>query len=190
MILLISLIVIIFVHELGHLIAAKFFKCGCPEFSVGFGPTLFSKKIGETTYKLKLLLLGGYVVLQDELNYSESPMAFTNKTYSQKVIISLAGIIVNIVTGVISLLLGLHFYNEYLYLFGFYSIGIALTNALPIPCLDGSFWIMFLFENKIGKKKLYPIVKSIFSKWFKWIMVLNILSLPFLGYMIYKGYIL
>jgi membrane-associated protease RseP (regulator of RpoE activity) len=48
-------------HELGHLIPAKLFGVKVPKYMIGFGPTIFSKKIGETEYGLKLIPLGGYI---------------------------------------------------------------------------------------------------------------------------------
>jgi membrane-associated protease RseP (regulator of RpoE activity) len=48
-------------HELGHLIPAKLFGVKVPKYMIGFGPTLFSKKIGETEYGVKLIPLGGYI---------------------------------------------------------------------------------------------------------------------------------
>ncbi|MDR2348975.1 MAG: site-2 protease family protein [Bifidobacteriaceae bacterium] len=48
-------------HELGHLIPAKLFKVPVSQYMVGFGPTLWSKRIGETEYGVKWLLLGGYI---------------------------------------------------------------------------------------------------------------------------------
>jgi membrane-associated protease RseP (regulator of RpoE activity) len=48
-------------HELGHLIPAKVFGVKVPKYMIGFGPTIFSKKIGETEYGLKLIPLGGYI---------------------------------------------------------------------------------------------------------------------------------
>jgi len=50
-------------HELGHLIPAKLFGVKVPKYMIGFGPTLFSKKIGETEYGLKLIPLGGYIAM-------------------------------------------------------------------------------------------------------------------------------
>lgn len=52
---------LIFVHELGHFLFAKWNKVGVLEFAIGFGHKIFSKKIGETTYSLRLIPLGGYV---------------------------------------------------------------------------------------------------------------------------------
>jgi len=52
---------VIFVHELGHFIAAKLTGVYAPRFSIGFGPALFRKRHGETEYVLASLPLGGYV---------------------------------------------------------------------------------------------------------------------------------
>ncbi len=53
--------ILTFVHELGHFLAAKIVKATVEEFSLGFGPKLFSKKIKGTIYSVRLLPLGGYV---------------------------------------------------------------------------------------------------------------------------------
>jgi regulator of sigma E protease len=52
---------VVFVHELGHFIAAKLTGVYAPRFSVGFGPSLLKKRVGETEYVLAALPLGGYV---------------------------------------------------------------------------------------------------------------------------------
>ncbi len=52
---------VIFVHELGHFIAAKLTGVYAPRFSVGFGPALLKKRWGETEYRLAAIPLGGYV---------------------------------------------------------------------------------------------------------------------------------
>ena len=190
MILLCSLIIIIFLHELGHLLAAKLFKCGVKTFSVGFGKPLFIFKTKKTNYQIAPILLGGFCELQDELKYTRSKYSFTNKTYIQKVIISYAGIGINCWSALIAYGLYLLTGNLVFFMFGFYSLTIGLSNALPIPALDGSYPIAFLFEKKYGKRKCYEKIQSLFGKWFKWIMILNILSLPYLVWIIYKGQIL
>jgi membrane-associated protease RseP (regulator of RpoE activity) len=50
-------------HELGHLLPAKLFGIKVPRYMIGFGPTLFSKKRGETEYGLKAIPLGGYITM-------------------------------------------------------------------------------------------------------------------------------
>lgn len=58
--------VLIFIHELGHFSVAKWLGVGVLKFSLGFGPRLIGKKIGETEYMLSLVPLGGYVKLLGE----------------------------------------------------------------------------------------------------------------------------
>lgn len=58
--------VLIFVHELGHFLAAKLAGVGVLKFSLGFGPRLIGKKVGETEYLISLVPLGGYVKLLGE----------------------------------------------------------------------------------------------------------------------------
>jgi membrane-associated protease RseP (regulator of RpoE activity) len=53
--------VLIFVHELGHFLAAKYFNIKVLKFSLGFGPSLLSFTRGETTYQIAAIPLGGYV---------------------------------------------------------------------------------------------------------------------------------
>ena len=48
-------------HEVGHMVPAKKFGVLVPDYAVGFGPALWKKKIGDTTYALRAILLGGYV---------------------------------------------------------------------------------------------------------------------------------
>ncbi|MDR2374718.1 MAG: site-2 protease family protein [Bifidobacteriaceae bacterium] len=60
-VLIVILIVSVAWHELGHLLPAKAFKVPVTQYMVGFGPTIWSKKVGETEYGLKWVLLGGYI---------------------------------------------------------------------------------------------------------------------------------
>jgi len=64
----ICLSVLIVIHELGHLLVAKAFKVYCNEFSIGFGPKLFSfkRKRGETYFSLRCIPFGGFVSMYDE----------------------------------------------------------------------------------------------------------------------------
>src|SRR5689334_15947260 len=59
---------VIFVHELGHFLAAKAVGVYAPRFSIGFGPSLFRKRWGETEYVLAALPLGGYVRMASRLD--------------------------------------------------------------------------------------------------------------------------
>ena len=59
---------VIFVHELGHFLAAKSVGVYTPRFSIGFGPALFRFRRGETEYVLAALPLGGYVRMASRLD--------------------------------------------------------------------------------------------------------------------------
>jgi regulator of sigma E protease len=89
----------IFVHELGHFIAAKRLGIKVEKFSIGWGPKLFSFKRGETEYVISLLVfLGGYVKMEGEAPEEAAKSgagAFLNQPPWKKIIISVAGVIQN-----------------------------------------------------------------------------------------------
>lgn len=102
------------IHELGHWLFCKAFNVATPSFSIGFGPRLFTKKIGDTEFSLSALPLGGYVEIagMQEVGQGEqahahdtSKSSFAVKPYYQKMIILLAGIAVNITFACIALTL-------------------------------------------------------------------------------------
>ncbi len=87
---------LIFFHELGHFLAARYFGVHVEVFSIGFGKRVLTKKIGATQWSLSLIPLGGYVRMkgQDDTNptlKSYDDDAYNTKTPIQKIIISLAG---------------------------------------------------------------------------------------------------
>lgn len=98
--------VIIFIHELGHFIVAKSVGIRVHEFALGMGPKLFSFKRGETLYALRLAPIGGYVQMEGEDAESDDPRAFGKKKVWQRVLVVVAGAVMNILLGFI-LLLGL-----------------------------------------------------------------------------------
>ncbi len=57
---------LVFVHELGHFLLAKKLGVGVLKFSLGFGPKLFGRKIGDTEYLISAFPLGGYVKMIGE----------------------------------------------------------------------------------------------------------------------------
>ncbi len=107
----ISLVIIILVHELGHLIAAKKFGVFCHEFAIGMGPKicqLYQDKTG-TVYNLRLIPLGGFVQIagqdydvSDDDGLAPSQLMYNKPTY-QKIIILLAGTLSNCLLGLVFL---------------------------------------------------------------------------------------
>jgi regulator of sigma E protease len=93
--------VLIFVHELGHFIFAKLFKVGVEKFSLGFGPKVFGKKVGETEYLVSAFPLGGYVKMvgesaEGELSPDDKARSFAEKPPLQRIIIVAAGPVFNL----------------------------------------------------------------------------------------------
>lgn len=105
---------LIFVHELGHFAAAKLCNVKVETFSVGFGPPIpgCSFKYGETLYKLAWFPLGGYVKMageypseQQEEDIKNDPRSFMNKSVGQRMFIISAGVIMNLIVGMICFVL-------------------------------------------------------------------------------------
>src|ERR1700730_495071 len=99
---------VVFLHELGHFLAAKSCDVHVTTFSIGFGPAIpgCSFKWGETTYKLALFPLGGYVQMVGQVDGDEGsdgseddPRSFRNKTVGQRMLIISAGVIMNVLFG-------------------------------------------------------------------------------------------
>lgn len=91
---------IVFVHEFGHYFAAKKTGMGVSEFSIGFGPKIFSFKFQETEFKLCLLPLGGYanvMGLDDQEQKVPAKLSYQNKPIWAKGLTVLAGPLMNFV---------------------------------------------------------------------------------------------
>ncbi len=95
---------VIFLHELGHFLLAKWNGVKVEKFSIGFGPTLLGFTRGETEYVLAAVPLGGFVKMlgegvEDEANKSSDPSAYPNKSVSARMAIISAGVIMNLILG-------------------------------------------------------------------------------------------
>ena len=86
---------IILIHELGHFLAARFFKVRVNEFAIGMGPKLFSKQKGETLYSIRALPLGGFCSIEGESGDSYEENSMMTKQPWQKFIIFIAGAVMN-----------------------------------------------------------------------------------------------
>lgn len=92
-------LLMIVIHEFGHFIAAKLMGVRVNEFSVGFGPKLFSKQGKETLYTLRLVPFGGFCAMEGEDESSGDPKAFCNKKAWRRLIIIVAGALFNLIFG-------------------------------------------------------------------------------------------
>ncbi len=115
------------IHELGHLIPAKLFGVRVKQYMIGFGPTVFSRRRGETEYGLKAIPLGGYITMVgmypperkpgrgpfgrwisearsqhlSELEPGDTGREFYNLSVTKKLIIMLGGPVMNFVLGMV-----------------------------------------------------------------------------------------
>ena len=90
---------IIFSHELGHFITAKLSGVKVNEFALGMGPRLFGFTKGETKYSFRLFPIGGYCAMEGEDEESDNPRAFNNAKIWKRMIIIIAGAVMNIILG-------------------------------------------------------------------------------------------
>ena len=105
----ITLGVLVFVHELGHFLAAKLFRMRVERFSIGFPPRAFGRQIGETDYCVSWIPIGGYVKISgmidesfdtDFLNKPPEPWEYRAKPVWQRMIVICAGVIMNLLLAV------------------------------------------------------------------------------------------
>ena len=92
--------ILVFFHELGHFLLARFFGVGVETFSLGFGPKIYQRKVGTTQYCISMIPLGGYVKMVGEepgapLAEADIPLSFNHKKLYQKILIVAAGPLFN-----------------------------------------------------------------------------------------------
>ena len=142
---LISLSILIVLHELGHFIPAKLFKTRVEKFFLFFDIkfALFKKQIGETVYGIGWLPLGGYVKISgmidesmdtDQMAQEPQPWEFRSKPAWQRLIIMLGGVTVNFVLAVFIFIMMAWAYGE---------------EYIPMESLKDGVWVV---EEKIGDK--------------------------------------
>ncbi len=143
---LLSLSILVVLHELGHFLMAKLFKTKVEKFYLFFNPkfSLFKKKIGETEYGIGWLPLGGYVKIagmidesmdKDFLKSEPKPWEFRSKPAWQRLLIMLGGVMVNILLAIVI------------------YIGIAYTwgeAKIPLNSLKDGLWIQNSVLKEVG----------------------------------------
>ena len=146
--LILSLSILVILHELGHFIPAKIFGCRVEKFYLFFDPwfSVAKKKIGETVYGIGWLPLGGYVKIagmvdesmdKAQLKKPAEPWEFRSKPAWQRLIIMIGGVTVNV-------LLAFFIYAMILYTWG--------ENKLPNKSLAQGVWVVDSVVNEVGLK--------------------------------------
>ena len=144
--LLMSLSILVVLHELGHFIPAKLFKTKVEKFYLFFDPwfSVVKKKIGDTEYGIGWLPLGGYVKIsgmidesmdKEQMEKPAEPWEFRSKPAWQRLIIMLGGVTVN-------LLLGMFIYSMTLYFYG--------DKYLPNENLSDGVWCVSEMASELG----------------------------------------
>ena len=121
--LILSLAILVVLHELGHFIPAKLFKTKVEKFYLFFDwpYSLLKKKIGDTEYGIGILPLGGYVKIAgmidesmdtEHLNKEPEPWEFRSKPAWQRLIIMLGGVFVNFILGIFIYIMLMYSYGE------------------------------------------------------------------------------
>jgi len=99
--------VIVVIHELGHYLAARWMGVRVEKFSIGFPPSVYSRKVGDTTFSIGAIPLGGFVKMAGfidesmDQNTSGAPDEFNSKPVWRRVIIIVAGVIMNLILAVV-----------------------------------------------------------------------------------------
>lgn len=121
--LLLSLSILVVLHEFGHYLTARYFKIRVEKFYLFFNPwfSLFKKKIGETEWGIGWLPLGGYVKIagmidesmdKEQMAQPAQPWEFRSKPAWQRLIVMIGGVVVNILVGILIYILVLFAWGE------------------------------------------------------------------------------
>ena len=94
---------LIFIHELGHFVAAKLSGVQVNEFALFMGPAIFKKQVGETLYSIRTIPVGGYCSMEGEDEDTENPRSFQKAAVWKRLVILVAGAAMNFIAGVLLL---------------------------------------------------------------------------------------
>lgn len=107
--------VIIFIHELGHFLAARATGVTVNEFAIGMGPALWKRQGKRTLYSLRAFPIGGYCAFEGEEEDTEDENSFRKKSVPRRLLICAAGALMNLVLGfviLLSVLAGAEYYSS------------------------------------------------------------------------------
>ncbi|QMU29832.1 RIP metalloprotease RseP [Adhaeribacter radiodurans] len=119
--LILGLTILVGLHELGHMLSAKWFGMRVEKYAIGFPPKILSKQIGETEYMIGAVPLGGFVKISGMIDESmdtatmaepPKPYEFRSKPAWQRLIVMMGGIIVNVITGIFIFIFLIYIYGE------------------------------------------------------------------------------
>ncbi len=110
---LVGLTFLVTFHEFGHFLFCKLFKIHTPSFSIGLGPYLYSKKIGDTVFAISAIPAGGYVEIAGAAEVGQGDQAhagrqdhysFASKPFYQKFLVMSGGILANLLFAYVAII--------------------------------------------------------------------------------------
>jgi regulator of sigma E protease len=139
--LILSLSLIVIVHEFGHFLPSKLFKCRVEKFYLFFDPwfSLVKKKIGDTVYGIGWLPLGGYVKIsgmvdesmdKEQMSQPPQPWEFRSKPAWQRLIIMLGGVTMNVLLAFVIYAMILYTWGQKKVLMASLPYGVSVTDSL------------------------------------------------------------
>ena len=105
-----GLLLLVVIHELGHMLTAKALGVRVTEFGVGFGPALFKRRFGKTIYSFRIILLGGFAKMAGMNDDSTGPDTYPAKAPWRRALIIFAGPLANILAAV-AILAGIYVFS-------------------------------------------------------------------------------
>jgi len=147
---------LIFVHELGHFIAARAFDVKVTDFAIGMGPAIWKKQKGETLYAIRVIPIGGYCKMEGEDEEEKSERSLSAKPWWARIIVFISGALMNIVLGfVLCLVLVITAPPEYGFanigFFGTIQVALSATWGMVIAIFD---FLRMLITGEIGVEVL------------------------------------
>lgn len=97
--------ILIFVHELGHFMAAKLSGVRVNEFALFMGPAIWKKQVGDTLYSIRTIPIGGYCAMEGEDEDTDDPHSFQKATWWKRLIILVAGAAMNFLVGILLMII-------------------------------------------------------------------------------------
>ena len=125
---------VVFVHELGHFVAARLTGMKATEFFLGFGPRLFSFRRGETEFGVKPIIAGAYVKVVgmtnlDEVPSVDEPRTYRQQTYPRRLLVASAGSLMHFLMAVIGLFVLFCFMGEPVIEEGTWEVGTVVDQG-------------------------------------------------------------
>jgi regulator of sigma E protease len=171
--LLLSLSILVILHEFGHYITARWFKCRVEKFFLFFDPwfALVKKKVGDTVYGIGWLPLGGYVKIsgmidesmdKEQMKQPAQPWEFRSKPAWQRLIVMMGGVIMNIIVAFLIYAMILAIWGDKkIYTSSFkYGVHVGDTTLMEVGFKDGDKILSLdgkpaVFEQKRFLRKLF-----------------------------------